>query len=254
MTTAPAIFAFHIDAYSPATIPMAKLAAYMADFAALLGLEHRVHFDRLEAGSTAIVSHVAREDAPKVRTRLSEISRGDMTRLMGQIVRQIDDRLANDNAVGRILVSDGPEEAREEILTFAGRTRTAPQVYGPFNQDGHLDGLLISVGGKDETISLRLQTGEIVYANCETTRAVAREIARHLFEPVRVYGTGRWARGADGTWALLRFRVQRFSPLEAGSLSDAVAALRAIRDSGWNEMGDPLGELGALRGDTDELH
>jgi hypothetical protein len=32
---------------------MAKLAQYMADFAALLGKEHAVHFDHLEGGSVS---------------------------------------------------------------------------------------------------------------------------------------------------------------------------------------------------------
>jgi len=31
-------FLFYIDAYSPESIPMAKLAEYMADFATLLGV------------------------------------------------------------------------------------------------------------------------------------------------------------------------------------------------------------------------
>ena len=39
---------FYVDAYSPETIPMAKLAEYMSDFAALLGRENAAHFAGLE--------------------------------------------------------------------------------------------------------------------------------------------------------------------------------------------------------------
>ncbi len=39
---------FSIDAYSPETIPMAKLADYMADFASLLGEDNAVDFAGLE--------------------------------------------------------------------------------------------------------------------------------------------------------------------------------------------------------------
>ena len=67
---------FYIDAYSPETIPTAKLALYMADFAALLGKEHAVHFDHLEGGSTKIVSRVECEDVPKVTTRFTDIRTG----------------------------------------------------------------------------------------------------------------------------------------------------------------------------------
>src|SRR3954453_5420538 len=93
---------FYIDVYSPETIPMAKLAEYMADFAALLGKEHGVHFERLESGSTKIVTRIDYEDEPKVTNRLIDISRGNLTKDTAKIVAQIEDRLANDNAIGRI--------------------------------------------------------------------------------------------------------------------------------------------------------
>src|SRR4029077_2307562 len=95
---------FYIDAYSPATIPMAKLAEYMADFAALLGKEHAVHFERLKEGSTAIVSRVDYEDVPKVTTRLTEIRNGNAPKDVARLVAEIDKRLANDNATGRVLI------------------------------------------------------------------------------------------------------------------------------------------------------
>jgi hypothetical protein len=57
---------FYVDAYSPETIPMAKLAEYMSDFAALLGRENAVHFAGLESGSTQIAAIVEPEDLPKV--------------------------------------------------------------------------------------------------------------------------------------------------------------------------------------------
>lgn len=245
---------FYIDAYSPDTIPMAKLADYMADFAALLGKENAVHFAGLQEGSTKIAARVEFEDFPKVTTRLHDIRRGNLTKDTAKIFSQIDARLANDNAVGRILIEEGVGEPAE-LLAFPGRTREKPQSYGPFNQDGHLDGLLIAVGGKDESISVRLQNGDITYTNCETNRTLARELGKHLFEPIRIHGTGRWVREADGKWTLMRFRVHRFEVLGTESLRDTVSALRAVRGSGWKKIKDPLAELEDLRrDDEDELH
>ena len=60
---------FYIDAYSPETIPMAKLAEYMSDLAALLGRENAVHFAGLEKGSTKLAVRVEFEDVPKVTMR-----------------------------------------------------------------------------------------------------------------------------------------------------------------------------------------
>lgn len=246
---------FYIDAYSPETIPMAKLAEYMADLAALLGRDNAVHFARLETGSTKIVALVEYEDFPKVRTRLANISRGNWDKETAKLFEQIDHRLANDNAIGRIYFEDIQGHQAPDMVIFPGRTKPKPQSYGPFNQDGHLDGLLISVGGKDETISLRLQNGELTYSNCETNRTVARELGKHLFEPVRIHGTGRWVREVSGQWTLLKFRVQSFDVLAADSLKDTVAALRGVRGSGWSDIKDPLAELEDMRRDDESgLH
>src|SRR5688572_23241874 len=70
-------YTFHIDAYSPETIPMARLALYMQQLAALLGHESAVHFVALEPGSTRLVSRIDREDLPKVASRLDRVRRGD---------------------------------------------------------------------------------------------------------------------------------------------------------------------------------
>ena len=80
---------FYIDAYSPETIPMAKLADYMADFAALLGKENAVHFAGLKPGSTQIAARVEFEDLPKVRSRLHDIRRGNPPKDAAKIFEQM---------------------------------------------------------------------------------------------------------------------------------------------------------------------
>ena len=101
---------------------MAKLAEYMAYFAALLGQEHAVHFDHLEKGSTKIVSRVEFEDVPKVITRLTEIRNRTAPKELARLVTQIDDRLANDNAIGRVLIDEGERGVTAELLAFPAGT------------------------------------------------------------------------------------------------------------------------------------
>lgn len=246
---------FYIDAYSPETIPMAKLAEYMGDFADLLGHENAVHFAGLETGSTKIAALVEYQDLPKVESRLADVRNGNWSRETAKLFEQVDHRLANDNAIGRIYFDDAKDRPVLDLVVFPGRTRSKPQSYGPFNQDGHLDGLLISVGGKDETISVRLQNGKSIYSNCETNRNLARELAKHLFEPVRIHGVGRWMREVDGQWTLIRFRIRSFDRLSTDSLKDAVTALRRVPGSTWKDIRDPLIELEDMRRDDDsELH
>ena len=63
-------YRFKIDAYSPETIPMARLAEYMSDLAVLFGNRENVHFVQLEPGSTTLLQRIEYEAVPKVkRTR-----------------------------------------------------------------------------------------------------------------------------------------------------------------------------------------
>ena len=65
-------FRFKINAYTPKTIPMLRLAQYMADIASLLGEPTMVHFVKLEEGSTVLVQRV---DAEADRHRASRLPR-----------------------------------------------------------------------------------------------------------------------------------------------------------------------------------
>src|SRR5450755_4721417 len=73
-------FRFSIDAYTPETMPMARLAEYMKQLAEILGEPGAVHFERLETGSTVLVHKVEREAVPKVRERTAAVQRGDAPR------------------------------------------------------------------------------------------------------------------------------------------------------------------------------
>src|SRR5471030_3472991 len=68
-------YEFWFDAYTPETIPMERLAKYMAALAKMLGHGTSVHFDRMVSGSTVNILKVGREDAPKVFHRLAVLAR-----------------------------------------------------------------------------------------------------------------------------------------------------------------------------------
>ena len=244
-------YKFKIDAYTPDTIPMSRLAEYMLDLANLLGEKENVHFVRLETGSTTLVQKIGRESVPKVRARLSTINvaEGEGPEDALRAFRAIDRRLAEDNAVGHLYQNDGAE-----IIHFPGGENTKPLTFGAFNQPGSLDGLLIKIGGKDETVPVHLQEGNIVHI-CNATREMARRLAPQLFtSTLRVHGTGRWERDAEGTWNLRRFSITDFQVLEDAPLSAVVTRLREVPGSGWKEMDDPYAELRRLRQGPDEAH
>lgn len=100
--TMPEEYRFWIDAYSPESIPMARLAAYMHKLATLLGQEDRVHFARLEPGSTSVVHRIEREAVPKIRQRVALVATGDGPDDAKKAYRELNDMLRNDNAIGEL--------------------------------------------------------------------------------------------------------------------------------------------------------
>ncbi len=70
------VYELYIDAFTPATISMARLADYMRDFAEMLGNPEHVHFDKLKAGSLSLATRVDPVAQNKVAHRVEEIRYG----------------------------------------------------------------------------------------------------------------------------------------------------------------------------------
>ena len=242
-------YRFAINAWNPERLPMARLAEYMAELAGLFGAHDHVHFDRLEPGSTVLVQHVDPDGVPPVQKRLDAAVSSDPPRDIAKCLRGIDDRLAEDGASASVHGGNGAE-----ILSFRGRERTKALSLGSFRQDGYFDGMLIRVGGKDDTVPVHLQDGDVIHAR-NATREMARRLATHLFDgTVRVFGNGRWKRNREGRWVLLRFDVKDFEVLDDTPLPTVVQQLREVPGSGWSQIDDPFAELRRLREETEHDH
>ncbi len=235
------LYELHIDAFTPTTISMARLAEYMADFAELLGCQDQVHFERLREGSLVVTSRVEPVAQNKVQRRLDEVRYGNGPKGALRAFQSIDNRLSEDNAVGKLV------NRSAELLPFPGRTRVAERSIGPVEQVGTLDGEVIQIGGRDESINVHLRVGEDVM-HCVTTKAIARQLAQHLFgPPVRLNGVGMWSRSESGGWTPRKFTIQDFDALDQTSLPKLLENLRAKLGPGPNGRQNPAAFLRELR-------
>ncbi len=239
---------FIIDALTPDRVPMARLAEYIADLARLLGHQEHVHFGRVESGSLALVPQVEQSYYPLVQERLRAANSAEgIPKDVVDAVESLNHRLAQDDATGSLRDDSGAE-----IIKFPGRDMPAPQTFGPFKQLCAFDGVLIRVGGKDETVPVHLQAGDAIHI-CNSTRDMARRLAPHLYQgTLRVWGEGRWEREANGRWKLIRFDISKFEQLDDAPIDEVVRRLREVEGSGWQRFDDPLAEIQRLRRDSDE--
>ena len=233
-------YRFKIDGgYTPATLPMERLAEYMADLAQLLGEGEGVHFRAIEDGSAVLVSDVDQPAAPKVRDRVRAVRDGNGPKDAWQAFLKLDEKLRMDNAAGELQRSQGAV-----VLTFPGRTRAEPVPYGPFRQDGTIDGQVFRLGGKDETIHVHVRDAGKENTSLETSIALAQEIRHHILGPtLRFRGSGLWYRSGAGYWELRKFRIDSFEILNEAPLSDVIASLREVKGNRWSEVPEVLGAL-----------
>ena len=241
-------YRFVIDAYRPDTLPMARLAEYMGELARLLGTPDQVHFVRLEEGSAVLVQRVEPEAAPEVKERLHALQQDIPPDDAAKAFVALNRYLADDNATGILQEGGGAD-----VIRFPGGEEPAPVTFGAFNQTGVLDGVLIRIGGRDDTVPAHLRDGETIHL-CNATREMARRLAVHLYgPPLRVQGNGRWERDADGDWVMKRFNITSFDVLDDAPLGEVAQSLRDVEGSGWKEIEDPTAELRHLRG-LEEAH
>jgi hypothetical protein len=237
----PFEYRYVIDVFTPDTLPMGRLAEYMGELAQLLGEREHVHFERLELGSAVLVSRVDVIAVPKVATRMQELRDGSAADEVFKAFKRLDSMLESDNAVAQLIDASGAE-----IIAFPGRTRPKPVTFGPFDQEDSLDGVLVRIGVSGKMASAQLSDGERSYT-CGLSRDLAKQIAAHLFSPIRMHGRGKWLRDGEGAWHLENFKVLSFDVLDDRPLSELVAELQAVAGGGWDDLDDPMGELARLR-------
>jgi hypothetical protein len=243
-------YTFRIDAFTPETIPMARLAQYLTELSTLVGHNQSTHFDRLEAGSARLVYKIDAVDAPKVEQRLAQTGEISAPKDLRKAFETLDNMLANDNAVGELR-----NPAGAVIIPFPGRDRPKQLAFPAFRQDGSLDGQIVSIGGRDTTAHVILQDGTVTYSNIKLSREMARKLRGYLYEQkVRLIGSGRWERSPEGAWKLLDFSVDRFEVLDDSSLSEVLASVRNIPDNGLTNSPNIYDDLMSIRFGGEGLH
>ena len=241
---------FLIDAFTPDTLPMWRLAEYMGDLAKLLGERPSVHFVRLEEGSTVLVNKIDDNAASKVIDRARQVQNRTAPAEAMDAFKDLNHRLKQDNAVGRLV-----ERGNAEIISFPGREENETVSFGTFTQEGTLDGVIIRLGGTADPVPVTLESVDRVHYRCMATREQAKTLGQFIFGPeIRFHGSGRWHGDEAGAWVMDRFSINWFETLDGEPLSALVARLRDIPGNTWRELEDPWSELDQIRGEGDEAN
>lgn len=243
------------DAYTPETIPLARLALYMSALAKLLGNEASVHFGQINSGSTAPVALVEREASPKVAERVGSAATGEALSEVQAAFNEINGLMRGDNAIGQLRRTPWGGEKRV-LLMFPGRNSPTPQRFGPFTEPATVDGELVRIGGRDKTAHAQILDAEGKTWAGELGKELASRMAAYLYKGavLRVSGDAKWERDEGGTWLLSGFKIRDFVVLADESLFDSVQKIRSLRDSAWATEANIDASIATVRGHEDGLH
>lgn len=228
-------FRFRISAYTPTTMPLSRLAEYLAELAKILGHDQSVHLVELDEGSTVLVHKIDAEAVPKIRDRATAVQNGSAPADAMRSYKQVNKMLRDDDGSAAFM-EDGAE-----LIEFPGSKAKLPP-FMSMSERGEIDGEIQRVGGLGNPVPVLLTTEGRTLSGCWAKRDIAKPLGSRLFEPIRLFGEGRWTRSPTGNWTLAWFRIDSFQELDSSTLSDTVNKLRAIPglDLGENIIDDLL--------------
>lgn len=217
---------FVIPGYTPETIPLGRLIEYLQQMTLILGDPESLHLIAIDEGSVAPKLRAPKAVALEAKDRARRVGRGDGTRKQNDAF----------NRVRRMLRRDAPNMDKPALLRSDRRVLleipAAPEDVGVLvgiRQASTIDGQLIRVGGAGEDASIQLQDVQgKIHSGFTAKRVVAKELAKLLWEPVRLSGVGIWERTLDGDWVLDRMQVQSYETLEEEDLETVLDRLQSL--------------------------
>lgn len=234
-------YALRIIKSAPDKITLVRLAEYMLELGRLLGEPDKVHFSGLVKGSAVVRAWAEDSAADAVSLRIQQCRAGQGPQDAAVAMSRINQMLGEDGTRGEL-----KDPAGAVIIPFPGTKIVAPQAGLLVTEDGHIDGQVIKIGGRDDTIPLWLRDADGVEYHCTIRGGVlAKAISAHyLGDPIRVYGRGKWRRSADGEWTLENMAVSSYQ--ELSSDWDSAFQLMHSASAGWAET-DIEAECSRLR-------
>lgn len=213
---------FVIPGHTPETMPLNRLIDYLQQISFVLGTPEKLHLVAIRESSCAPVFHTDVASALVMKDRARRLQQGDGTKRQMDGLNQIKRMLREDG------VRDRPAFLRSAASVFL-KIEAAPEetVLSGIRQSGSVDGAVIKIGGTSEYAKIQLQdlNGKII-SGFRAKRSIAKDLAHHMWEPVRLHGVGHWGRNDEGEWILEKMHVNSFDPLEDESLAVTLGKLR----------------------------
>ncbi|WP_312839688.1 hypothetical protein [Pantoea piersonii] len=223
-----------LDGTSPDKLPMNRLTKYLSALTDLYGSADSVHFDKVSEGSACLNTWVDNDATYKdvISRSLSSVQNN------GKSYQRLVELLSEDGFNGSIL------NAKDDVIVIFPKVSKEVPLY--VRKKTTVQGRLYSVGGKDDSIPVKVEGANGETYHCEATPALASELGAILFQIIRVNGEGDWERKGDA-WKLKKLKISSYEKVKKVSLKEAVKVIRSASGNQWAEEDDPHALMQTLR-------
>ncbi|EJT5102697.1 hypothetical protein IGG11_000112 [Escherichia coli] len=224
-----------LDGTTPGQLSMAKLVKYMSALVDLYGSADSVHFDCVSEGSADLNAWVDNDICYNAVIARASLSAKEKSPAYQKIVNLLEHDGFSAKLLGRnhSIIIAFPRVKKEPIPLLITKT-------------SEVQGRLYSVGGKDNSIPVRIEGANGETFKCEATPDLAAALGSHLFKYIRVKGDGCWEK-KNNKWELKKLKITSFALLKKTSLKDAINAIKQVPGDQWSEERDVDSILRTLR-------
>lgn len=231
---------FELKGRPPDQMPIARVAAYMKEFASLLGGKDVPLFSAVRRGSTCIAAAFPEGGGlSTARSRIIDASRGLGPKEAQGAFDALADMSREDRSPARVLAKSGT------VVHFPkSHNRHRPlSVYEMGSVTGRITGMVDDKDGGAKARIRPIDGGPLVYA--AATAKIADSLGEFFRKTVRVYGHGEWRRDDEGKWACAGIEIKELHQVENVTVFEAVKALREL-DVEW--IDSPFDDLDSASG------
>lgn len=233
----------HLTGIGPENISLKRLAEYLKELNSLYGEEGAVSFDCVSEGSAMLQAKATEDAYPRVveNVRYVQSASVDTSSKNYKAYDRILDYMNKDGVKGSIEAADG-----SKIIDLSERRKKEKPI--TIQKKGSVQGRLYSIGGRDDTVPVKLEGRNNETLHCEADVSTAENLAPLLFKNVRLSGSGTWERQKGGGWKLRKLMITSYQQLDDSPLRDALKEIGSIKGITWYEAEAPYNWLRDERG------
>jgi len=207
----------------PDTLPLASLSKYLSCLDKLYGGKEIKSLADVEQGCACLKIAVDDADYDEALQHIRQASEGKAAKRYMDPYNQLLGQIEKDGYEGEFYAG------KVRIVRLPTKKRSPRSEALTQKMACSVKGRLYSVGGKDDTIPIRIEDLEGKVVMGETNQTLATALGKDLFKHIHAHGEGEWEQSeVGGSWQLRRIVISSYEVIENLDPKSAFNKLRAL--------------------------